>query len=244
MPWLPEPHTMTTGMAHPLMRASEPAAARARARQEGSDARLPSSVLPTSAPQACSSPSREMASLSSSWRSRGVAGGVDAAVFGEGDDRIEVEGRYHLVVGVFGIGGDGLGGVVGTFEARAVEPAIGDDRMMAGDDDVGGVLGCMRAHADVEVGGRRGRVRRSHSRRVQGGCGVRARSSSSTDSSTSSALAAFPPTVPSVAAASSPASPPELGTVTLFTFLMMLPEQSRSIWSGSQPSVSRASAAA
>lgn len=41
-----------------------------------------------------------------------------------------------------------------------------------------------------------------------------------------------------------PCMPPELGTVTLFTFLMMLPEQPTSSDSGSAPRVARASAAA
>ncbi len=49
-------------------------------------------------------------------------------------------------------------------------------------------------------------------------------SASVTPSSVSNAAAALPPTAPNTAAASTPRMPPELGTVTLLTFLMMLPE--------------------
>ena len=65
-----------------------------------------------------------------------------------------------------------------------------------------------------------------------------------TASSTSSARVASPPMVPRVAAASMPRSPPELGTVTLLTFLMMFPLQAEVMDSGSTPSAARASAAA
>ena len=54
---------MTTGMAQPLMRASDPAAAAARALQEMSWGRLLSRVEPMLAPQRLVRPSREMAWL-------------------------------------------------------------------------------------------------------------------------------------------------------------------------------------
>lgn len=69
-------------------------------------------------------------------------------------------------------------------------------------------------------------------------------SASPTPSRASRAAEASPPTAPRIAAASTPRMPPELGTVTLLTFLMMLPEQPTSSDSGSHPSTSRASAAA
>ena len=69
MPWLPLPQLMTTGMAQPLMRASEPAAAAARARHEMSSGLVSRSVLPMRAPQSPDSPSSEIAALSSTWRS-------------------------------------------------------------------------------------------------------------------------------------------------------------------------------
>ena len=60
MPWLPEPDTMTTGISQPFMRASEPAAAQARAWVAQS---VPpcSRVEPMLAPQLFRSPSAAMA---------------------------------------------------------------------------------------------------------------------------------------------------------------------------------------
>ena len=69
-------------------------------------------------------------------------------------------------------------------------------------------------------------------------------SASVTPSSVSNAAAALPPTTPNTAAASTPRMPPELGTVTLLTFLMILPEHPTASCSGSQPSTRRANAAA
>ena len=64
-----------------------------------------------------------------------------------------------------------------------------------------------------------------------------------TSEMTSSSLAAFPPRMPA-AAASMPFIPSVLGTTTLLTFLMMLLLTPIFTRSGSQPSTSRALAAA
>ena len=61
---------------------------------------------------------------------------------------------------------------------------------------------------------------------------------------TSSFFPASPPTTPSTAATSMPFNPPEFGTVTPFTFLIMLPLQSTFMDSGIQPSTSLTLAAA
>ena len=65
-----------------------------------------------------------------------------------------------------------------------------------------------------------------------------------TSEMTSSSLAAFPPRMPATAAASMPFIPSVLGTTTLLTFLMMLLLTPIFTRSGSQPSTSRALAAA
>ena len=72
---------------------------------------------------------------------------------------------------------------------------------------------------------------------------ARAMCSGRTDSSTSSSRSASPPSAPSAAAASMPIMPPEFGTTTPLTFLMMLPLQRISMCSGSCPSTWRAFAA-
>ena len=53
-----------------------------------------------------------------------------------------------------------------------------------------------------------------------------------------------PATTPAATAARMPLSPPVLGTMTLFTFLMILPDTSARIFSGRAPSTARSRAAA
>ena len=67
---------------------------------------------------------------------------------------------------------------------------------------------------------------------------------SSRPCSTFRPAAASPPTAPMTAAVSMPRRPPVPGTATLFTFFTMFPLQAAFSRSGSQPRVSRASAAA
>ena len=65
-----------------------------------------------------------------------------------------------------------------------------------------------------------------------------------TVSSTASSRSGSPPTMPRVAATSMPRIPPELGTMTPFTFLMMLPLHRTRQCSGITPSSCRALAPA
>ena len=67
MPWLPEPEQMTTGISQPFIRASDPAAAQARASVSTSPPES-SRVEPMLAPQSPRRPSRAMAVLHSSCR--------------------------------------------------------------------------------------------------------------------------------------------------------------------------------
>ena len=69
-------------------------------------------------------------------------------------------------------------------------------------------------------------------------------SSAVTWDSTSSSRSARPAARPAAAAASMPFSPPVLGTVTAFTFLMILPLTSTRQRSGTVPNAIRALAAA
>ena len=68
--------------------------------------------------------------------------------------------------------------------------------------------------------------------------------SSLTSEMTSSSFSAEPAMMPAATAASMPFRCPVLGTITLFTFLMMLPLTCSCTLSGSTPSTSRAFAAA
>ena len=63
MPWLPLPETMTTGISQPLMRASLPAAAQARASTLMSSGYSASRVEPMLAPQLLRRPSSATARL-------------------------------------------------------------------------------------------------------------------------------------------------------------------------------------
>ena len=65
-----------------------------------------------------------------------------------------------------------------------------------------------------------------------------------TEAITSSSLEASPATIPAAAAAGIPFKCPVLGTITDFTFLMMLPLACTRTRSGISPKISRATAAA
>ena len=127
--------------------------------------------------------------------------------------------------------------------SHAVERAHHDVGMVLGDDDLGGVLAGPRDHLDIEVWyvlGQRNLAGTGSGEQLARAREValphrfehleRARRIAADGASS--------------AAASMPCMPPELGTVTLLTFLMMLPEQATRRRSGSAPSVSRARAAA
>ena len=65
MPWLPLPEQMTTGISHPFIRASDPAAPQARA-SVSMPLSVESRVEPMLAPQSPRSPSAAMAPLHAS----------------------------------------------------------------------------------------------------------------------------------------------------------------------------------